>query len=171
VAIVPLANLSIEPEGIRAREVVRDAIYYEMARHQDDYTVEIQDIAKTDKILCKHDLSEKEASRFSGGELCRILGVDAVLKGSVFKYLSKGALEQVAEKVVFDTVTTVSEIKASLAIYDAADGELVWQQDFEQKGERLSTVDELRKNVAWSVARSFPYRKKKLGIFREATGF
>lgn len=170
VAIAPMANFSTEPEGARAGEVLREAIYFEMVRHRDEFTVEIQDIAETDKILRRHNLSEEEASRLPGEDLCRFLGVDAVMKGSVIKYLSKSTLEQAAEKVVFDT-TTGSEIKANLAIYDAMDGELVWQQEVEQKGERLSSVDELRKNVAWSVSRSFPYRKKKIGVFRDVTGF
>lgn len=170
VAIAPLTNLFTEPEGARAGEVIREAIYFEMVRHRDDFTVEIQDIAETDQILRRHNLSGEEAARLPGEDLCRFLGVDAVMKGSVIKYLSKSTLEQVAEKAVFDT-TTGSEIKANLAIYDALDGELVWQQDFEQKGEHLSSVDDLRKNVAWSVSRSFPYRKKKIGVFRDVTGF
>ncbi|MGH8003924.1 MAG: hypothetical protein ACRECJ_04285, partial [Limisphaerales bacterium] len=152
IAIAPLTNFSTEPEGAWVGEALREGIYYEMVRHRDDFTVEIQDIAETDQILKRHNLSEEEAARLPGADLCRLLGVDAVMKGSVFKYLSISALEQVAEKVVFDTVTIGSEIKASLSIYDAADGELVWQQDFEQKGMHLSSVDELRKNVAWSVA-------------------
>ena len=171
VAIVPMANFSTGSEGARAGEILRQEIYYEMVRHRDEFTVEIQDISETDKILSRHNLSEEEAARLPGGDLCRFLGVDAVVKGSVLKYLNRSVLEQAAEKAVFDTVTTGSEIKAKLSIYDATDGELVWQQDFEQKGEKSSTVDVLRENVAWSVSRSFPYRKKKIGIFREVTGF
>lgn len=51
VAIAPLANFSTEPEGVRAGEMIREGIYYEMVRHRDDFTVEIQDIAETDQIL------------------------------------------------------------------------------------------------------------------------
>ncbi len=171
VAIAPLSNLSTEPEGARAGEVLRDEVYYEMIRHRDEFTVEVQDIAETDQILNRHRVSAEEAARLPGGDLCRLLGVDAVMKGSVLKYLNRSVLEQAAEKAVFDTVTVGSEIKAKLSIYDAEEGELVWQQDFEQKGEHSSSVDELRKNVAWSVARSFRYRKKKIGVFREVTGF
>ncbi len=170
-AIAPLSNLSTEPEGGRAGEAIREEIYSEMARHRDEFTVEIQDIAETDKILNKHSLSFEEAARLPGGDLCRLLGVDAVMKGSVYKYLSKSVLEQAAEKAVFDSVTSASEIKAKLSIYDAQEGELVWQQDFEPKREEPNSMDLLRKDVAWSVARSFPYRKKKIGIFRDVTGF
>ncbi len=171
VAIAPMANLSTEPEGARAGEIIREAIYYEMARHPDDYTVKIQDIAETDKILRNHSLNEYGASGLPGADLCKLLRVDAVMKGSVIRYLNKSTLEQVAEKVVFDSAATGSEIKASLVIYDAADGQLVWQHNVELKGKPLSSADELRKDVAWSVARSFPYRKKKIGVFREVTGF
>ncbi|HXF48706.1 MAG TPA: hypothetical protein VNL73_04695 [Verrucomicrobiae bacterium] len=172
VAIAPLSNLSTEPEGERADEVLREEIYSEMARHQDEFTVEIQDIAETDKILARHNLSAEEAARLPGADLCRLLGVDAVVKGSLLKYVNRSMLEQAAEKAVFDTVTTAgSEIKAKLSIYDAQEGKLVWQEDFEQKGDKAGSVDVLRENVAWSFSRSFPYRKKKIGIFREVTGF
>jgi len=171
VAIAPLSNLSTEPEGERADEAIREEIYYEMARHGDEFTVEIQDIAETDKILNRHNLTGDEAARLPGGDLCRLLGVDAVMKGSIFKYLNKSVLEHAAEKAVFDTMTSASEIKAKLSIYEAEEGELVWQQDFEPKRDEPNSMDLLRKDVAWSVSRSFPYRKKKMGIFREVTGF
>jgi TolB-like protein len=171
VAIAPFSNLSTEPEGERADDAIREEIYSEMVRHQKEFTVEIQDIAETDMILSRHNLSTEEAARLPGEDLCRLLGVDIVMKGSVFKYLSKGILEQAAEKAVFDTVTSASEIKAKLSIYDAQEGELVWQQDFEPKRTEPNSIDLLRQDVAWSAARSFPYRKKKIGIFREVTGF
>ena len=171
VAIAPLSNLSTEPEGERADEAIREEIYSEMARHQEEFTVEIQDIAETDMILSRHNLSAEEAARLPGEDLCRLLGVDIVMKGSVFKYLSKSILEQAAEKAVFDTVTATSEIKARLSIYEAEEGKLVWQQDFEPKRTEPNSMDLLRQDVAWSLARSFPYRKKKIGIFREVTGF
>lgn|GEM_PF-2773813 len=172
VAIAPLSNLSTEPEGERADEAIREEIYSEMARHQEEFSVEIQDIAETDMILSRHHLSAEEAARLPGGDLCRLLGVDAVIKGSLLKYVNRSVLEQAAEKAVFDTVTTAgSEIKAKLSIYDAEEGKLVWQEDFEQKGEKSGSVDVLRENLAWSFSRSFPYRKKKIGIFREVTGF
>lgn len=171
VAIAPLSNLSTEPEGERAGEVLRQEIYDEMFHHRDEFTVEIQDIAETDKILNRYNLSAEEASRLPGEDLCRLLGVDVVMKGSIFKYLSKSVLENAAEKAVFDTVTSASEIKAKLSIYDAQEGKLVWQQDFEPKRTEPNSMDLLRQDVAWSFSRSFPYRKKKIGIFREVTGF
>ncbi|HEU4436075.1 MAG TPA: hypothetical protein VFR89_01330 [candidate division Zixibacteria bacterium] len=170
-AIAPLSNLSTEPEGERADEAIREEIYSEMARHQEEFTVEIQDIAETDMILSRHNLSAEEAARLPGEDLCRLLGVDIVMKGSILKYLSKSILEQAAEKAVFDTVTAASEIKARLSIYDAEEGKLVWQQDFEPKRTEPNSMDLLRQDVAWSLTRSFPYRKKKIGIFREVTGF
>ena len=170
-AIVPLSNLSTEPEGERADEAIREEIYSEMARHQEEFTVEIQDIAETDMILSRHNLSAEEAARLLGEDLCRLLGVDIVMKGSILKYLSKSILEQAAEKAVFDTVTAASEIKARLSIYDAEEGKLVWQQDFEPKRTEPNSMDLLRQDVAWSLARTFPYCKKKIGIFREVTGF
>jgi len=51
VALAPIANLSTEPEGAKAGQAIREAIYYELSRRQDTYTVTIQDIAETDRRI------------------------------------------------------------------------------------------------------------------------
>ncbi len=159
VAIAPLANMSTNPEGARAGQLIREAIYYELTRRQEKFTVVIQDIAETDKRIQQASMSDSSASRLPGPDLSKVLGVDAVMKGSVTRFVKKGAVGQFATLLLFGGATG-SEIKADVAIYDGADGKLIWQHNIEKSGGFLSSPDALRNSVGATIAGKFPYRKK-----------
>lgn len=159
VAIAPLANLSTEREGVRAGQAIREAIYYELVKRQQKFTVEIQDIAESDKRIAASSTSDSVASRLPGPDLCKILGVDAVMKGSVTRYVKKGAVGQFATALAFGFAKG-SEVKADVAIYDGTDGKLVMQHNIEKAGGLLSSPDALRNSVGATVASKFPYKKK-----------
>ena len=65
-ALAPIANLSTEPEGAKAGAAIREAIYYELSRRQDQYTVQLQDIAVTDQRLRAAGISDSSAARLPG---------------------------------------------------------------------------------------------------------
>jgi hypothetical protein len=160
VAIAPLANLSTNPEGVRAGEALREAIYYELVKRQDRYTATIQDIAESDKRIREASMTDSAASRLPGPDLCKVLGVDAVMKGSVTRYVKKGAAGQFATAILFGSATG-SEVKADVAIYDGTDGKLIFQHNIDKAGGFLSSPDALRNSVGATVASKFPYKKAK----------
>jgi hypothetical protein len=88
-----------------------------------------------------------------------MIGVDAVMKGSVTRYVKKGAGGQFATALLFGFAKG-SEIKADVAIYDGTDGKLIFQHNIEKAGGFLSSPDALRNSVGATVASKFPYRKK-----------
>ncbi|SRR6266496_53839 len=157
-ALAPIANLSTEPEGVKAGVAIREAIYFELSRRQDDYTVQIQDIALTDQKLHAAGLNDSVAARTPGPDLARLLGVDAVMRGSVTRYKKKGAGGQIVTAVLFGFASG-SEVKADVAIYDGADGRMIWQQNVAKAGAMFSSPDALRNSVGRAVARKFPYKK------------
>ena len=145
-AIAPIANLSTEPEGAKAGQAIREAIYYELAERRDQYTTTIQDIAESDHLIHQAGLSDSAAALLPAGELCRMLGVDAVMRGSVTKYKKHGAKG--------------SDVKADVAIYDGGDGQLIYQHNIEKAGGLFSSPDGLRNSVGKTVAKNFPYKKQ-----------
>lgn len=159
-ALAPIANLSTEPEGAKAGQAIREAIYYELSRRQDQYTVVIQDIAETDKRIHDAGLTDSTAARLPGPELGRIVGADAVMRGSVTRYKKKGAAGQIVTAVLFGAAKG-SEVKADVAIYDRTDGRMIWQHNIEKAGGIFSSPDALRNDVGVAVAKKFPYKKKK----------
>lgn len=160
VAIAPLANLTSEKEATAAGQLIREAIFYELTRKQDKYTVTIQDIAETDKRIQEASSTDSAAARLPAPDLCRMLGVDAVMKGSVTRFSKKGAGGQIATAILFGFAKG-SEIKADVALYDGTDGKLIFQHNIEKAGGFLSSPDALRNSVGRTVADKFPYRKPK----------
>jgi len=157
-ALAPIANLSTEPEGAKAGAAIREAIYYELSRRQDQYTVQLQDIAVTDQKLRAAGISDSSAARLPGPDLAKLLGVDAVMRGSVTRYKKKGAGGQIVTAVLFGFASG-SEVKADVAIYDGADGRMIWQHNIDKAGGMFTSPDALRNSVGRDIAKKFPYRK------------
>jgi hypothetical protein len=160
VALAPIANLSTEPEGIKAGVAIREAIYFELSRRQDEYSVQIQDIAVTDEKLREMGVPDSVAASMPGPDLARLLGVDAVMRGSVTRYQKKGVGGQIASAVFFG-IAKGSEVRADLAIYDGADGRMIWEHNIDKAGGMFSSPDALRNSVGREVAKKFPYKKPK----------
>lgn len=158
-AIAPIANMSTEPEGVGAGEAIRQAIFYELSRRQENYTVDIQDIAMTHKKIQEGSMTDSSAALLPAPDLCKLLGVDAVMKGSVTRYKKKGAAGQIATAILFGSAKG-SEVEAAVAIYDGIDGKLIWHHNIEKAGGFLSSPDALRNKVGKTVAKKFPYKKK-----------
>jgi hypothetical protein len=158
-AIAPIANLSTEPEGVKAGQAIREAIYYELAERRDQYTTSIQDIAETDRLIHQAGVSDSAAALLPAGELCKMLGVDAVMRGSVTKYKKHGAAAQIVTAALFGFAKG-SDVKADVAIYDGGDGQLIYQHNIEKAGGLFSSPDGLRNSVGKTVAKAFPYKKQ-----------
>jgi hypothetical protein len=158
-AIAPIANLSTDPEGAHAGQAIREAIYYELAEHRDTYTTSIQDIAETDRLIREAGLSDSSAAGLPAGRLCKLLGVDAVMRGSVTKFKKHGAAGQIVTAALFGFAKG-SDVKADVAIYDGGDGQLIYQHDIQKAGGLFSSPDALRNDVGKTVAKDFPYKKK-----------
>jgi len=53
----------------------------------------------------------------------------------------------------------LSRLSADVAIYDGADGRMIWQHNIDKAGGMFSSPDALRNSVGRDVAKKFPYRK------------
>src|SRR5437879_9230630 len=72
-----------------------------------------------------------------------MLGVDAVMRGSVTKYKKHGADGQLVTVALFGFAKG-SDVKADVAIYDGGDGQLIYQHNIEKAGGLFSSPDALR---------------------------
>lgn len=159
VALAPIANLTSNPEGAQAGQAIREAIFHELVRRQDRYTVTIQDITETDRRIHDSGMSDSAASRLPATEFCKLTGADAVMSGSVTRYDKKGVAGQVASALLSSSVTG-SEVRADVATYDGTDGKMTFEHNIKKTGGFLSSPDALRKSVGATVAGKFPYKKQ-----------
>lgn len=158
-AIAPIANLTTEPEGAKAGQAIREAIYYELAERRDKYTTTIQDIAESDRLIHAAGLTDSAAAALPAAQVCKLLGVDAVMRGTVTRYKKHGAAGQIVTAALFGFAKG-SDVKADVAIYDGTDGQLVYEHNIEKGGGLFSSPDALRNDVGKTVAKNFPYKKK-----------
>ena len=159
VAIAPLANDSSNPEGAVAGRSVREAIFRELMERRDTYSVTIQSIAETDQRIHDSGMSDSSASRLGGIDLCRLTGADAVMKGSVTRYVKLGAGNTFARSsdALFGLVT--SEVRVDIAIFDGTDGRPVFQHNVDKSGDLVHEREALLGKVGSALAAKFPYTK------------
>lgn len=175
VAVLP-ALVSTELRPVAARnttfEQQRDAerrygldfqerIYAWLLRrsNQRDYTVQFQDVAQTNALLFKHNLSYEELRARSPQELAQLLGVDAVLTSSVrtSKPVSDGVA--VAAAVLTDVWMPTNQATITVNIYEADAGKLLWKYDYLASGTVFSSTETVVNALMRNASRKFPYRK------------
>jgi len=155
-AIAPFANLTIQPEGVKAGHAIREAVYYQLGKQPEKYTVTIQDIAESYRLLYDAHIADSASTGIPAPELCRILGVDALMRGAVTKY-EKGSPGSFTASVIRGRGSLV---KVEIGVYDGDRGSLLWQHTVtERGGDVFGHPDELRDRVGKIIAEEFPFKK------------
>ncbi len=134
-------------------------MYTFLLRKSSDYTVEVQDVEKTNALLKKNDLIDK-LSETSSEELAKILGVDAVIKCaySYQKTKSEGGAIVLTLLVGFGT-GSVATGALTMQINDAKDGGLVWRFYKQMAEDVMSSPTAMMERMMRKVGRNFPYQK------------
>lgn len=174
VAILPF-DVTIEsrrlPKGVTA-EMVQDQqrdygygiqgdVYGYLLREmsKDRYTVKFQDVSKTNALLSDAGISS-EALRFtSKEELCRLLGVDAVVSGQAImsKPMSDGAA--IAVGLLVGAWGSTNAVNTTITIHEGHAGELMWKYDYVASGSVGSSRQALTNALMRNSSKKFPYRK------------
>ncbi len=117
----------------------------------------IQDIELTNAALVKLNYPEKS---LSSDELCKVLGVDAVITSSfnLSKPLSEAAA--IALGYFMWGWRWGPEVYASMSIYDAKEDKMIWNYDHKYKGGLGSTPTRLVDRLMRHASSKMPYEKK-----------
>jgi hypothetical protein len=123
------------------------------------YTVEFQDIDKTNSLISKAGLDYEALRTKSKDELAALLGVDAVISGKVAmsRPMSEGAAIAVGLLVGFWGNT--NRVNATLTVHDSAEGTLLWKYDYAASGSVGSSSKSLSNALMRNASKKFPYRK------------
>lgn len=126
-----------------------------------EYTVEFQDVDKTNALLLKADITDANIASLTKSELKSILGVDAIISGTIHreKLMSTGAA--IVTGVLFGFFGNTNEVNVTLNIHDAATDELVWKYDHKASGSVGDSPEELAKSLMKNISKKFPYKKPK----------
>jgi uncharacterized protein YxeA len=124
------------------------------------YTVSFQDVSKTNALLSQAGISYNSITTKTKEELCKLLGVDAVIssRAAMKKPMSDGAA--IAVGVLVGAWGATNDVQTSISINEGKKGDLVWKYDYKASGSVGSSTDRLVDALMRNASRKFPYNAK-----------
>ena len=137
---------------------VQNNVYTYFLQRSDNYTVEFQDIDRTNALLKKANIAYEDIALKDKAELCTLLGVDGIVTGriSMSKPMSEGAAVAVGLLVGAWGATNKSDV--TLTIHDK-DAKLQWKYDYQASGSVGSSTENLAKALMKNASKKFPYKR------------
>ncbi|WP_299820492.1 hypothetical protein [uncultured Pontibacter sp.] len=174
VAIMPF-EVTIEsrrlPKGVTAEMVqdqqrdygygIQSDVYGYLLKQmsKDKYTVNFQDVSKTNSILSSYGISYEELRLKSKDEICQLLGVDAVVSGkaTMSKPMSDGAA--IAVGLLVGAWGSTNSVNTTITIHEGNAGDLMWKYDYAASGSVGSNRQSLTNALMRNSSKKFPYKK------------
>ena len=121
------------------------------------YTVEFQDVATTNSMLRKANLTDEDMRTHSPKELADMLGVDAVLTTDVHtsKPMSDGAA--VAVGLLVGAWGATNQANITVNINEGSGGKLLWKYDYVASGSVFSSPENIVNALMRNAYKKFPY--------------
>lgn len=151
-------NIKNEQE---AMDMLQDRMYKHLAKNQFNYSVEFQDIDRTNQLLRSTGLWNN-LSRTPSEEIAAALGVDAVIRGDFGQEDLKHNLMQKAAGTYLKVATLglantkSKEATLDLSIADGKTGEVYWRKE-SSDAMMSSKIEKLVDYIMKSVDKAFPY--------------
>lgn len=155
---------NFNPEANRDQEKtmsksIQSSMYTFLLRKGSNYSVEFQDVDKTNILLKKAGMSDK-LDEFTKDEIAKVLGVDGVLGGSFETEQSKSEAGAIASAVLFGGLGGKTGTGSlTLTLNNGSTGDLLWRF-FKTMDDGITTsTDDLVERMMRKVSRNFPYTK------------
>jgi len=136
---------------------LQSSMFTYLLRKANKYSVTFQDPTRTNALL-KAKGVYNQLDLLTEDSICKILGVDAVIKCNYNyeKTASEGAA--IAKTVLFGSLGSKTGSGAlTLQVYNGKDGELLWRFYKAMDDEVMSSTDQLITRMMKKVSRNFPY--------------
>jgi len=137
---------------------MQEGMYTYLLRKSKDYSVSFQEVERTNALLKKAGVFES-IDEVLADSLCKILGVDAVIKSSwsYQKTGSEGAA--IATALLFGVATNTGSGQLVMQINRAKDGGMMWRMAKEMNEGAFSSANILMERMMRKVGRVFPFEK------------
>lgn len=158
------------PEGVHQLELreglnVQSALqsYFLKQKEDKDLTVDVQDIAKTNALLAKNNITPEKMPTMTMEEVAQVLGVDGIVSGTFesTQPFSNGAAIAMTMVVGFSGSTNTG--KLSINIHDGKTSELLWKYDKSLSRGLGSDTGSIITVIMRKASRQFPYSKEFKG--------
>ena len=158
----PISTFRLQELEQQEAYTVQDALetYFLKRKKRKKFTVEFQDIQETNAILKKNNITFDNIDTYSPVELCKVLGVDGVISGTLKlrTLISKDIDESFDIISVFKGKTDFGTI--SVKISDGNTGKLLWKyaKTINRKSGRNSYA--IVERMMRKASRKFPYDRE-----------
>lgn len=151
-------------EGNHQQEIayatkIQTSMYTYLLRKAKDYTVDFQDVEKTNILLKKAGIYDK-LDQTTKDEVAKALGVDAVISGDFNVEQTKSEAAAIGLMVLTNGFGgKTGDGNLIMNLHNGVDGELLWRFT-KTMDEGVSTAtDDLIEKMMRKVSRNFPYSK------------
>ena len=147
----------LKQEGLSVQSAIHS--YFLKRKDQHAFYVDFQDITTTNALLTKNGVNDDNITSFTPQELAGMLGVDAVIGGTLNtdKPMSDGAAVAMTVLVGFSGPTNSG--KCTININDGASGALLWKYDKTLSRSLGSDYNSIINAMMRKASRKFPYNK------------
>lgn len=137
---------------------IQSSMYTYLLRRNNDYSIELQDIDKTNILLKKAGIANK-LDEYTKDEIAKILNVDAIISGKFEQEQSKSESGAIVSAVLFGGFGgKTGSGSLTLTIHNAGDGELLWRFFKTMDDSVLQSTDDLIERMMRKLSRNFPYK-------------
>jgi len=137
---------------------MQEGMYTYLLRKSKDYTVSFQEVDRTNALLKKAGVFET-VNEILADSLCKILGVDAVIKSS-WSYQKTGSqAAAIATVFLLGVSTNTGTGQLVMQINRANDGGMMWRMAKEMNEGAFSSANVLMERMMRKVGRIFPFEK------------
>lgn len=133
-------------------------MYNRFLRKSGQFSVDFQDVDKTNMLLKRNKIDIENLGEFSKDELARLLEVDEIISGNVntTKPMSTGAAIVVG--VLFDVWGATNTADVTVSLHSGVDSKLLWKFNHVYSGSVGSSPEQLTNAMMNPISRKFPYR-------------
>lgn len=138
---------------------MQSGMFTYLLRKADKYSVTFQDVERTNALLKSAGVFEK-LDEITQDSVCKILGVDAVIK-CAYAYERTGSEGGAIVKTVLLGAGTgkVGSGALTMQIYNGTNGDLLWRFYKEMNEDVLGSANQVMERMMRKVSRNFPYEK------------
>ncbi|MEO5649843.1 MAG: hypothetical protein ABIR03_07975 [Ginsengibacter sp.] len=146
-------------EEVSIAKNLQQSMFTYLLRKSDKYFVTFQDVTRTNALLKSKGIYD-QLDVLTQDSICKILGVDAVIKCNYSYEKTASEAGAIAKTIMFGGIGSKTGSGAlTMQIYNGADGNLLWRFYKAMNDNVMSSTDQLMERMMRKVSRNFPYEK------------
>jgi hypothetical protein len=158
-------NLTADDVARMEREegfAVQTQLQSQLLRRADQYTVQFQDVERTNVLLERAGLTYDSLGTRTPDEIAKLLGVDAVISGRIQRSKPMATGTAIAMGVLFGGMFmgNTNRVGVNLELHNGQDGALLWTFAHSFGGSIGSSPEGLANAMMGSIARHLPYKRQ-----------